>query len=495
MKSAGLRSQLIAVVGLIVLYALGVGTSFWLQAREHARLDAQLRESLAVLSSLPNLRDRLRSIDQTTGQYLLSGQRSWLDKREESLNAVRAIERELGAVTSDEDGRTLDELDRRLTAYLAESSQWIARRKLGRLSSAEAARAARLGRSLESAAEPLAALGDAHAAQLRERGPALERVSRLTALLVVLAGACAALFIALFLSRYLTGPVSELRSRAKDWTLGRDWDPARPSASPEVADLYDAMRDMALRLNAQFAREAELGKLKGSLVSMASHEFNNALSVLGGTATLLKMSEVPEPAGRRAEYYGVIESNLRALGLATKNLLDLGRLEDGRFAVRPRRADLARVLGDAAQALRPLSDRKKLTLTLDVPADAPPALADPEALLLVATNLLGNAIKYTPEGRAIRAGVVAESDGRVRLFVADEGIGIAPEDRARILEGHRTAAGRKAAPGFGVGLTLVKRVLDAHAAALEIEGAPGRGSRFSFTLPRWTEPTAGDLFA
>jgi signal transduction histidine kinase len=493
-KSPGFRTQLIAVAGLIFLYAVGVGASFRLQAREHARLDAQLRESLAVLSSLPNLRDRLRRIDEETSQFLLTGQRSWLDKREQSLDDVRAIERELQDVAGEDGRRAIAEFDRLLTAYFAESGEWVARRRLGRLTPAEAARAALLGRRLGSAAEPLAALGDAQAAQLRERGPALERVSVLTAELVVLAGAAAALFIALFLSRYLTGPVSELRARAKDWTLGREWPAARPAASPEVADLFDAMRDMALRLNAQFAREAELGKLKGSLVSMASHEFNNALSVLGGTASLLKMTETPEPSGRRAEYYTVIEANLRALAISTGNLLDLGRLEDGRFAVRPRRADLARVLGDAEQALRPLYERKKLRLALEIPADAPPALGDPEALLLVATNLLGNAIKYTPEGRDIRAGVGVEADGRVRLFVADSGIGIAPEDRERIQHGDRTPAGRKAASGFGVGLTIVKRVLDAHGAALEIDGAPGRGSRFSFALPRWTEPTSGDLF-
>ncbi len=491
MKYPGLRSQLIAVAGLILLYALGVGTAFQLQARAHARLDSQLHESLAVLSSLPRLRDRLRRVDQTTVRFLLTGQRSWLERRDESLADARAVERSLTDVVGPEGGALLDEMDRALTAYLAESSQWVARRKFGRLSSAEAARAGRLGHRLASAAEPLARLGDVNVAQLRAREAELERVSRLTAALIVLAGAAAALFVALFLSRSLIGPVVELRGRAKQWTLGRDWSDARPAAGPEVADLYDAMRDMAVRLNAQFAREAELGRLKGSLVSMASHEFNNALSVLGGATDLLKTTESPAPSGRRAEYYGVLEANLRALGLATRNLLDLGRLEDGRFAVRPRRADIARVLGSALKALQPLYERKNLAVRLETPEEAPAALADPESLLLVATNLLGNAVKYTPEGGEIRLGFAAEPDGRVRVYVSDTGIGVAPEDREIILRGHRTEAGREAAEGFGVGLTLVKSVLDAHETALEIEGSPGRGSRFSFTLPRWEEARPG----
>ena len=496
MKTPNLRSQLVVVAGLFLLYSAGVGASSWIESRAHARLEAQFHESLTVLSSLPNLRDGLHRVDQTTDQYLLTGQRSWLDRRDESLDKVREIERELSAVLTDPEERVgIDEMDRRLTSYLAESSQWVARRRAGRLTPAEAARAGRVGRGLETAAAPLAALGESQVAQLRARREELQRTSRITVLLIVLAGAAAAGFVALFLSRYLTGPVSALRVHARRWKLGGVWDFELPRASPEVADLSDAMREMAERLNVQFEREAELGRLKGSLVSMTSHEFNNALSVLGGMANLLRTTEAAPPTGRRAEYYTILDANLRSLTLAVSNLLDMGRLEDGRFAVHPRRAELGRVLEDAATALKPLSERKNHSFSLKIPHDLPAALADPEALVLVATNLLGNAIKYTPENGKIAAGVVVEPDGRLRVYVSDSGIGVAPEDRVRILEGHRTLEGQQAAKGFGVGLTIVKRVLDAHGAPLEIDGAKGEGSRFSFVLPRWTPPVDGGLFA
>ena len=495
MKTPNLRSQLVVVAGLFLLYSAGVGASFWLESLSHARLEAQFHESLTVLSSLPNLRDHLRRVDQTTGQYLLTGQRTWLDRRDESLEQIRAIELGLSAVLSAPGERAgIDEMDRRLTSYRAESNQWVSRRRAGRLTPAEAARAARLGHGLEKAALPLSALGDAHVAQLRARREELVRTSRLTVILIVLAGAGAAAFVALFLSYYLTGPVSELRVHARAWKLGRVWSYEPRSASPEVADLAAAMSEMAGRLNVQFEREAELGRLKGSLVSMTSHEFNNALSVLGGMTNLLRTTEPAAPTGRRAEYYAVIEANLRSLTLAVSNLLDMGRMEDGRFAVHPRRAELGRVLEDAATALKPLSERKQLAFVLELPPELPPALADPEALVLVATNLIGNAIKYTPEKGRVTAGVSVEPDGRLRMSVSDSGIGIEPEDRDRILHGHRTEAGRQAAKGFGVGLTIVKRVLDAHKTELEIDGAPGKGSRFSFVLPRWTAPADGGLF-
>jgi signal transduction histidine kinase len=155
---------------------------------------------------------------------------------------------------------------------------------------------------------------------------------------------------------------------------------------------------------------------------------------------------------------------------------------------------MKRVLEDAAKSLEPLYLRKSIVFSLDIPEKSSPALADPEAILLVASNLIGNAIKYTGEGGTVTAGVVSMENDRIKIFVRDNGIGIAAEDREKILSGHRTEAGRQAAKGFGVGLTLVKKMLDAHATTLEIEGAPGQGSCFSFILPCWKNPVEGDLF-
>lgn len=492
MRSPTLRTQLVLAAGLVQLYSLGVGASYWLQDRAHQRLEASMQEGLTVLSSLPRLRDNLRALDQAGDQYLLTGQENWLERREELLARVRADLASLGEGLEPGDGGLAAEADHRLTAYLAERSPWLSRRRSGRLRADEAAAAARRTRELEAAIEPLNRLKDVNVDELRARREDVDRAARLTLGLILLAGAAAAGFVAWLLSRTLIGPVAALRRRAHGWALGSPWEfEPLPHAGPEVSDLEASMAEMARRLNAQYEKEAELGRLKGRLVSMASHEFNNALSVLGGTEYLLRQTETPPPSGKRAEYYDIIEANLRALSLATSNLLDLGRLESGRLSVQPRRADLARVLGDAARALRPLSERKRLDLGVEVAADAPPALGDPEALLLVAVNLLGNAIKYTPEGGRVRAGAEAAGDG-VRVYVRDSGIGIKPEDRERVVQGHRTEEGRRAAAGFGVGLTLVSTVLEAHGARLEISGEPGKGSEFSFVLPRWEAPSVSD---
>ncbi|UPT75665.1 MAG: ATP-binding protein [Elusimicrobiota bacterium] len=495
MRTPNLRTQLLLLTGLVWLYSLGFSAAYWRQNRAHARLESGFHQGLTVLSSLPRLRDQLRRVDQSGDQFLLSGQPSWLARRDEALEQVRGLLRELEAAASDErDLATTAEADRRLTAYLAERSPWISRRRAGRLSPDEAAAAARRARELDAVVEALNELKDVNVADLRERRLDAERAARSALRLILLAGAAAAAFVAWLLSRALIGPVAELRRRALDWGLGRPW-PAEPppGAGAEISELHATMGDMARRLNAQFERETELGRLKGSLVSMASHEFNNSLSVLGTTVNLLRQTETAPPAGKREEYYAIVEANLRALSLAVRSLLDLGLLESGKFTVRPGRADLARLLSDGERALRPLHERKGLRFTLELRADLPAAHADPQALSVVVTNLLGNAVKYTPEGGAVRAGASVEPDGRLRVYVADTGIGVDAADREAILVGHRTEEGRQAASGFGVGLTVVKRILDAHGVALEIDGAPGKGSRFSFVLPAWKGP-AEELF-
>lgn len=490
MRSPNLRTQLVLASGLVWLYSLGVGASYWRQSRAHERLEAAFQQGLTVLATLPRLRDELRRVDQSGDQFLLSGQAVWLERREESLVRVRAALGELEAAAADPRARaTVAEADRRLTAYLAERSPWISRRRAGRLTPADAGAAARRARELDAVAEPLNELANVNVADLRARRLETEEASRAALRLILLAGAAAAAFVAVMLSRALIGPVAALRENARRWTLGKPWSfPPPRGAGPEVADLHAAMGEMATRLNAQFEREAELGRLKGSLVSMASHEFNNALSVVGTTINLMKQTEAVKPTGRRADYYLIVETNVRSLSLATRNLLDLGLLESGRFAVRPHRAELGRVLSSAAKALQPIYERKGLTFTLEVPEGTPAAKADPEALVMVATNLVGNAVKYALEGGRVAAGVSVEPDGRLRVYVCDTGIGIAPEDREAILTGFRTEKGRQTATGFGVGLMLVKKILDAHGTALEIEGAPGEGSRFSFVLPRWDGP-------
>jgi CHASE3 domain sensor protein len=106
MKTLNLRSQLAIVAGIFLVYSIGVGCSFWIETQAHNRLGRQFHESLTVLSRLPHLRDRLRRTDQATGQYLMTGQNIWLDRRDEAIQDIRETTHALDKVLTDPESQS-----------------------------------------------------------------------------------------------------------------------------------------------------------------------------------------------------------------------------------------------------------------------------------------------------------------------------------------------------------------------------------------------------
>jgi signal transduction histidine kinase len=229
-----------------------------------------------------------------------------------------------------------------------------------------------------------------------------------------------------------------------------------------------------------------LVELKGQLVSIVSHETNNALAVIAGMLTLLQEGE-PEATEKRAGYYKLAELCIQSLVLQSQTLLNMGRLESGKLALRMKCVEVRKLVSGCLERLSLLYERKGHEVTLDFPEENLLVRADPDALSLVLMNLLSNAIKYTPERGRIAIGARLDgSDGaRARISVSDTGIGIAPEDQERIFSGYyRTKLSRSKATGFGVGLSLARKILEAHASELSVESVPGQGSKFSFSLRR-----------
>ncbi|MBI4422820.1 MAG: hypothetical protein HY554_03790 [Elusimicrobia bacterium] len=495
MKGPGLRlrTQLLLVVAFVELYTVGMGLSYWVQAHAQERLEQAFREDLAVLTKLPQLRDELRVLDEATDRYLLEGSARWLEQRRATLAAIRDSIRAIGSILEAQpEGERLVELEQGLAAYLAQQEQWIALRQSGRLPNADAVRLSRQSHPFERLAAGVTGLKDVSVQHLRERR-AIVRQATLVALgFVLVTGLIASLLLAVFLSRYMIKPILELEGFARSWQLGQPWTVEAKQAGPEVEGLIHRMREMSERLNRQFRRERELGELKTQLVSMVSHEFNNAMTVIVGVTALLEDSE-GERGEDRGRYYEMIKDNVRALTLASTNLLNMGRLESGRFAVSPRRVEVRGLLGETAERLQVLWRRKRQSVALELPELTLPVRADPEALTLVITNLLSNAVKYTPEGGSVTLGLHRPGDEPdcVEVFCRDTGIGISAEDRERVLAGYyRTESGKRTAKGFGVGLALANSLIEAHGSRLAIASAQGKGSTFSFRLPLWREPAS-----
>jgi signal transduction histidine kinase len=230
----------------------------------------------------------------------------------------------------------------------------------------------------------------------------------------------------------------------------------------------------------------ELQQLKGEFLSAISHELAGPLTAISGYAHVLREMPMPEPEARRIGT--VIGENVQALSRMIQDLLELSRLESGRFSLRIDRTDVAALARAVVASYVVQTDRHRLTV--EAPPDLPTVPADPDRVRQVLANLVSNAVRYSPEGGEVRV-ALAERDARLVVVVTDEGVGIAPEELPRVFEAFYRArsAGVAGARGAGLGLAIVKELVEAHGGQVRVESELGRGSRFSFSLP--LEPSRG----
>ncbi len=260
----------------------------------------------------------------------------------------------------------------------------------------------------------------------------------------------------------------------------------------ERALCYAVERQRLLdEIQSKYHNEIELSRFKTQLVSMVSHEFANALSVIECGLPLIEESATANGDDGRKDLYQHLKSGVRALHLTAHNLLNLGRMESGKLKLHFGEVEVGELARDSLKSLDALCHDKRLRVILKLPAQPLWVRADEESLSLVMANILSNAIKYTPARGKIAVGAARdpESADHVLFFVEDTGIGISRRDQRRIFAPYfLTSLGQKTARGFGVGLAFARTILEAHGSSLKVKSAPGQGSRFFFKLPMWAGP-------
>ena len=245
------------------------------------------------------------------------------------------------------------------------------------------------------------------------------------------------------------------------------------------------------RLTFQLKKEEAQSRLKSSMLHTVSHEFNNNLTVFSTGLFLLREMEAEPADEARVRILTMLDSTSSQLGLYVKNILNEARMEDGRFKLSARPLALRELVAESAATVQGILKQKEINLSVKMPEAPVFVNADREALALVVSNLLGNAIKYTPQKGDIGIEVCAsgEPPAKILFSVEDSGVGIPLADLKKITAGfYRTEEGKAAAEGFGLGLRIVNELLALHGSRLEIASEKGKGSRFSFELP--TAPPA-----
>lgn len=265
----------------------------------------------------------------------------------------------------------------------------------------------------------------------------------------------------------------------------------------ETAQLFDELQQKNVQLE-------QAGKIKSDFLAIMSHELRTPLTAIIGFSEILLDNVMGELNKEQKESLGEVLKNGENLLQLINSILDLAKVEAGKMELSLEVFPISQVVTEVQQTVAPLIARKSHDLVINIPSDLPPMTADPRKLRQVLLNLVGNAIKFTPERGRIeisvayfkKADVLAEefqlnprkyhqAGGVFRLAVRDSGIGIKAEHLANIFDIFQQVDSTftRKYQGTGLGLALTKQLVELHQGVIAVASEFGKGSEFKFVLP------------
>lgn len=240
----------------------------------------------------------------------------------------------------------------------------------------------------------------------------------------------------------------------------------------------------AVQLFRDISKEREVDKMKTEFISLASHQLRTPLSGMKWFLEMLTAGDAGKLTAEQMEYVkSISESNQRMIDLVN-SLLNISRIDSGRLIIEPKISKLKDLVGIALVNLKSRTDSKKIKVNLSVDEKVPEISVDPKLITEVYSNLISNAIKYSPEGSEINISIKLDGDNIISS-VSDKGIGIPPGDMEKMFgKFYRSQTASKLDPeGNGLGLYLVKAIVDASGGKVWVESKEGQGSTFFVSLP------------
>jgi signal transduction histidine kinase len=251
------------------------------------------------------------------------------------------------------------------------------------------------------------------------------------------------------------------------------------AAALAVAWLTGRLRQLAHEAGLRRNEAIAAARARDEVLGIVSHDLRSPLTTISLSAGLL-LEQTPEDDPRQQPLQ-TLQRSIRQMDRLIQDLLDVARIEASQLAVEPQAHAVEPLVHEAGELLRPLAAERELQFELSVEPGLEPVLADKERVLQVLTNLVGNAIKFTPAGRSIRLEATA-AERAVRLSVVDQGPGIPHEQLDRLFDAYWQSR-RTGREGAGLGLFISRGIVEAHGGRIWAESRPGEGSAFRFTLP------------
>jgi signal transduction histidine kinase/DNA-binding response OmpR family regulator len=298
----------------------------------------------------------------------------------------------------------------------------------------------------------------------------------------------AALLLAVRLEKIVSTPVLSLAALAREISENHDYSVrARRTSDDEIGTLADGFNEMLTQIERRQRERDEADQRtreKSQFLANMSHELRTPLNAIIGFSEILRGRLAGRAGERELKFLDNINSSGQHLLGIVNDILDLSKIEAGKMEIAPERFAVVHAVDAVCTLMRGVSGQRRIHLDVDVPPDLPLLEADPVKVKQILYNLVSNAVKFSPEGSVVRI-VVRASDDAIRMSVIDYGVGIDPQDHARVFLEFQQVDSRisRQFGGTGLGLTLVRKFVDMHGGTVELESALGAGSTFTVTLP------------
>ena len=474
-----LAFKIFAATTLVVLALVAVAAWSLLAVDHLVRAHREITErSLPALQIEVALQEAVPRLLRLEARYLVLRDRAYGELlKERTARTVADLERLDKLLASPAEEQSYREAVAALATY-----QEHVDKERALLTKGETARALRLSegpartaaetldRALTQLAEGTSAQVDRAQAAVR----ALEARTRTTVLGALGGSFLAAIGATGFVSFRLTRSVRQLSAATGRVADGSFCEPLTVQSKDEIGDLTLAFNHMAAQL-----REVEAHKQQ--FFSQISHELRNPLTAIRASAQLLLRRPADSLDAKGRHWVESIDTSVdRLLSLVTR-ILDLNRLRAGVFPLERQPIELDKVVARAIDVLGAQAEQHGLHLETSSTGADFSITADEDAVTQVILNLVGNALKFTPQGGSVRVGVT-ETTTQLELSVRDDGPGIPAADVSRIFEPYQQAhRGRK---GTGLGLAIVKELVSAHGGSIGVDSVEGKGTCITVCLPR-----------
>ncbi len=299
------------------------------------------------------------------------------------------------------------------------------------------------------------------------------------------------ILLAAFFAKHVAARMGEIVAYAGRLSDGDFRDRLRETGNGELGMLAAKLNETGSKLERTFNqleqehKELErLERVRKDFVINVSHELRTPLASIQGYAETLLEGAIHD-SQVNLKFVQIILQNAQRLGRLTADLLTLSRIELQQKTFQFAPYSINALLNQHVEAIRPLAEQKHIELSVDPAPPDTEVFCDEEAMHQILTNLVDNALKYTPEGGTVRVGARPIADDRIEVSVRDSGPGIPTEEQPRLFERfYRVDKARsRELGGTGLGLAIVKHLVRAQGGEVGVESTPGLGSRFYFTVP------------